>query len=179
MTSVLDLPAIVELPTKIAPKAAPAVWALLRFGVGWIFLWAFVDKVFGLGFTTESGKGWIDGGSPTFGFLSFATMGPLTEFYHGLAGSAVVDWLFMLGLLGVGLPLVLGIGVRIAASIGVMMLLMMYSALLLPEHNPFLDDHIIYAVIMVGLAVGNPGYRFGLGRWWGKTRLAKRYPLLA
>jgi hypothetical protein len=32
---------------------------------------------------------------------------------------------------------------------------------------------------MVGLVVGNRGYRFGLGRWWGKTRLAKRYPLLA
>lgn len=53
-----------------------------------------------------------------------------------MAGNAVVDWLFMLGILAIGLPLVLGIGVRIgvriavriAASIGVVMLLVMYSA---------------------------------------------------
>ena len=154
------------------------IWALLRFGVGWIFLWAFVDKLFGLGFATEAGKGWINGGSPTFGFLNFAATGPLAGFYHGLAGNAVVDWLFMLGILAIGVPLVLGIGVRIAASIGVVMLLLMYSALMVPEHNPFLDDHIIYAVILLGLAVANPGHRLGLGRWWGKTRLVKKFPVM-
>jgi len=53
------------------------IWALLRFSLGWIFLWAFVDKLFGLGFATESGKGWIDGGSPIFGFLNFAARGPM------------------------------------------------------------------------------------------------------
>ena len=153
-------------------------WALLRFGMGWIFLWAFLDKLFGLGFGTEAGKGWIDGSFPTFGFLNFAASGPLEGFYNGLAGNAVVDWLFMLGLLAIGLPLVLGIGVRIAASIGVVMLLLMYSALVLPANNPILDDHIIYAVIMLGLAIANPGYRLGLGRWWGKTRLVNKFPVL-
>jgi thiosulfate dehydrogenase [quinone] large subunit len=155
------------------------VWAALRIGMGWIFLWAFIDKVFGLGYATESGKGWIDGGSPTTGFLTFGTKGPFAGFYQELAGYAVVDWLFMLGLLGIGLPLMLGIGVRAAASIGVVMLTMMYTAgFILPEHNPVLDDHIIYAVIMIGLVVSNPGYRLGLGRWWGKTKLARKYPAL-
>ena len=153
-------------------------WALLRLGMGWIFMWAFLDKLFGLGFATESGKGWIDGGSPTFGFLNFGATGPLEGYYNGLAGNAVVDWLFMLGILAIGLPLVLGIGVRIAASIGVVMLVLMYSALMLPENNPVLDDHIIYAVIMLGLAIANPGYHLGLGRWWGRTRLVKRFPVL-
>ena len=154
------------------------VWTLLRIGMGWIFLWAFLDKLFGLGFATEAGKGWIDGGSPTYGFLNFAASGPLEGYYNTIAGNAVMDWLFMLGLLAIGLPLVLGIGVRIAASIGVVMLLLMYSALILPENNPVLDDHIIYAVIMVGLAIANPGYSLGLGRWWGKTRLVNKFPAL-
>lgn len=48
------------------------IWGLLRLGMGWIFFWAFIDKVFGLGFATATGKGWIDGVSPTFGFLKFA-----------------------------------------------------------------------------------------------------------
>ena len=49
------------------------VWGLLRMAVGWIFLWAFLDKLVGLGFATEVGKGWLNGGSPTFGFLNFGS----------------------------------------------------------------------------------------------------------
>ena len=167
-----------DLPTVGKSDGTAYIWALLRFSLGWIFLWAFVDKLFGLGFATESGKGWIDGGSPIFGFLNFAARGPMVGYYHTMAGNAVVDWLFMLGILAIGLPLVLGIGVRIAASIGVVMLLVMYSAVVLPEHNPVLDDHIIYAVIMLGIATANPGYHLGLGRWWGKTRLVNKFPVL-
>lgn len=154
------------------------IWALLRIGMGWIFFWAFLDKLFRFGFATEAGKGWIDGGSPTSGFLNFATTGPLEGFYHGMAGIAVVDWLFMVGILAIGLPLILGVGVRIAASFGVVMLLLMYTALMIPEHNPVLDDHIIYAVIMLGLAIANPGSYLGLGRWWRMTSLVKKFPVL-
>ena len=59
------------------------------------------------------------------------------------------------------------------------MLMMMYSALLLPEHNPVVDDHIIYAVIMAGLAIANPRHELGLGRWWRGTKLVGRLPMLA
>ncbi len=96
-----------------------------------------------------------------------------------MAGNAVVDWLFMLGLLAIGLPLLLGIGVRIAAGIGVIMLVLMYTAgFLPPQQNPFLDQHGIYAVIMVGLIVARPGRLLGLGGYWARTRLVKRYPIL-
>src|SRR5689334_12004100 len=43
--------------------------ASLRLLTGFVFLWAFLDKTFGLGYATASGKGWLDGGSPTKGFL--------------------------------------------------------------------------------------------------------------
>jgi thiosulfate dehydrogenase [quinone] large subunit len=59
------------------------------------------------------------------------------------------------------------------------MLALMYSAAsILPEHNPFLDDHIIYAVIMVGLIVVESGRHLGLGNMWAKTRLVRNYPIL-
>ncbi len=160
-----------------SPNLFGYVWAVLRLSLGWVFLWAFLDKLFGLGFATEAGKGWIDGGSPTAGFLSFGTSGPLAGFYSGLAGNAAVDWLFMLGILAIGLPLMLGIGVRLAASIGVVMLLMMYSALLGPANNPILDDHIIYALIMLGLVI-SPGDHLSLARRWGKTKLVSKFPVL-
>ena len=155
------------------------VWGTLRLGMGWIFLWAFVDKLFGLGYATASEGAWINGGSPTSGFLNFATKGPFADFYQGMAGSVAVEWLFMLGLLAIGLPLMLGIGMRLAAATGVLMLGLMYSAAsILPENNPFLDDHIVYAVIMVGLIVMGGGKHLGLGNMWAKTRLVRKYPIL-
>lgn len=147
--------------------------------MGWIFLWSFFDKVFGWGFATEAGKGWIDGGSPTFGFLTFATKGPFAEFYQSFAGNPAVDWVFMLGLLFIGIALMLGICVRIAGYAGALMLILMYTAgFMPPEHNPFLDDHLIYAIITIGLTVTQSGYYLGLGKWWSNTRLVKRYAVL-
>ena len=86
--------------------------------------------------------------------------------------------LFMLGLLGIGLPLLLGVGVRIAASIGIVMYTMMYAAAITPANNPFLDAHIIGIIIMAGLVLTAAGSPIGLGRLWVRIPLVKRYPLL-
>ncbi|HDH31445.1 MAG TPA: DoxX family membrane protein [Candidatus Wolfebacteria bacterium] len=154
------------------------IWALLRFGMGWIFLWAFLDKLFGLGFATAADKAWLVGGSPTFGFLKFGTSGPLSSFYQGMAGNVIIDWLFMLGLLFIGLALILGIFVRIASLIGALLMFLMWTAFLPPKHNPFLDDHIIYLIILIGLTIRRPDQRICLGKWWANTKLVKKYQFL-
>ncbi len=77
----------------------PYVWAITRISLGWIFLWAFVDKAFGLGRATPAENAWVDGGSPTNGFLSNAPTGPFENIYKDLAGATWADWLFMIGLL--------------------------------------------------------------------------------
>lgn len=167
---------------------ADYVWATLRITLGLTFLWAFIDKLLGLGFATcrdEAGvvavaceKAVVSGGSATSGFLKFATTGPLSEFYQSLAGNPVVDFLFMTGLLGIGVALTLGIGMRIATVSSVALLLMMWSAALLPENNPLLDDHIVYSIAIVGLLLVNNRQKLGLGQWWSKTRLVKKYSFL-
>lgn len=154
------------------------VWVLLRLGMGWIFLWPFFDKLFGLGFNTSPEKAWILGNSPTFGFLTFATKGPFASFYKSLAGSTIVDWLFMVGLLLIGLSLILGIGMKIAGYSGALMMILMWSAVLPPEYDFFLDYHIIYAIILVGLTMVKSGCWFGLGGWWSKTMIVKKFPFL-
>ena len=60
------------------------IWGALRFGMGWIFIWSFLDKLFGLGFPTSPESAWIAGGSPTFGFLNFGTavLSLLQSFYQ-------------------------------------------------------------------------------------------------
>lgn len=168
-------------------RAGP-VWGALQIGLGWIVLWAFLDKLLALGFTTgrdpETGAidflgdaAWVSGGSPTEGFLEFGTKGAFQGFFQSLAGQAWVDWVCMLSMLLIGTALILGIGVRFAAIGGIRMGLFYVSSAIWPEHNLFLDDHIIYAVVL-GIAWVAPGRWPGLGRWWERTAIEKRYPVL-
>ncbi len=117
--------------------------------MSFIFLWAFFDKLFGLGFATTAEKAWIHGGSPTFGFLSFAVKGPFADIFKSMAGVALVDWLFMLGLLGIGIALLFRKTVVWGSIAGSVMLLLMYFALLLPENNPIIDEHLIYILVLI------------------------------
>ena len=119
----------------------------LRLVMGFIFLWAFLDKTFGLGFATAGTSAWINGGSPTAGFLAHATKGPFAPFFQSLSGVGIVDWLFMLGLLVVGVTLLLNKYVKWGSVVGLIMMLLMYLALLWPENNPLIDEHIVYAII--------------------------------
>jgi thiosulfate dehydrogenase [quinone] large subunit len=41
-----------------------------------------------------------------------------------------------------------------------------------------MDDHLIYAVVLIGLALVGAGDTLGLGRVWGNTRLVRTYPIL-
>ncbi len=93
--------------TATRSTAVRGVLAAIRLSLGWIFLWAFVDKLFGLGFATPSERSWLNGGSPTKGFLSNAATGPFEGLYKSIAGAAWADWLFMIGLAGIGIALVL------------------------------------------------------------------------
>jgi thiosulfate dehydrogenase (quinone) large subunit len=158
-------------PEVVAPETSSGrafryVAAALRLSLAWVFLWAFLDKAFGLGFATEREAAWINGGEPTRGFLEFGAVGPFKEFYNSLAGAAWADWLFMIGLAGIGIALTLGITMRIAAASGALMMLLMWTAVLPPENNPFMDDHIIYALVLVALVLVGAGRTLGLGKQW-------------
>ena len=159
-------------------KATRYTLAGLRLALGWVFLWAFLDKLFGLGHETPSAGAWINGGSPTKGFLGKAVSGPFEGFYHGFAGAAWADWLFMLGLAGIGLALIAGIGIRIAAGSGAVLLVAMWTAVLPPENNPFVDDHLIYAGVLILLALTAAGDTLGLGRVWSRLGIVRRRPWL-
>lgn len=166
-------------PTKSrSSTAARYVLAVLRIVIGWTFLWAFLDKLFGLGYATPSARSWLNGGSPTKGFLSGST-GPFAGFYHDLAGTGIANWLFMLGLAGIGTALLLGIGMRIAGVTGVILYLMMFTVVLPPENNPVVDEHIIGAAAVALLALAAAGDTLGLGRWWKSQAIVKRYPWLS
>jgi len=128
------------------------VFKVLRFSMSFIFLWAFFDKTFGLGFATTSANAWIHGGSPTTGFLLHGTKGSFAPFFQSLAGSGFVDWVFMLGLLFIGLTLLFNFYLKWGIISGVVMMLLMYLATFPPENNPIIDDHLIYILVLTILA---------------------------
>ena len=155
------------------------VLGLLRLSMGLIFLWAFFDKLLGLGFATTPDKSWLSGGSPTTGFLQNAVHGPFANFYHSLAGSGLVDWTFMIGLLSIGAALTLGIKVKINTFLGAFLLFLMYTAIgLPPENHPFIDEHFIYVLVMLLLMVSDSGKYFGFGIAWAQTSFVQKYPIL-
>ncbi|MFI6560197.1 hypothetical protein [Streptomyces sp. NPDC050534] len=163
--------------------------ASLRMLTGFVFLWAFLDKTFGLGYATASGKGWIDGGSPTKGFLSSVAAGPMRSTFHSWAGATWADWLFMLGLLGVGLAAMAGVALRPSAVAGTAMMALMWIAEWPPARhlangapsmstNPLVDYHVIYAVALIAVAVTGAGATWGLGRQWARLPVVRDHAWL-
>ncbi|MEV7286296.1 hypothetical protein AB0O01_17265 [Streptomyces sp. NPDC093252] len=178
--------------SALSPALSPAqgyTLAALRLITGFVFLWAFLDKTFGLGYATPSGKGWLDGGSPTAGFLGGVSAGPLESTFHGWAGDAWADWLFMPGLLGIGVALVAGVALRCAALAGTVMMALMWLAEWPPARqltdgspsmssNPFADYHLVYALVLIALAVLPSGTVLGLGARWARLPGVRALPWL-
>jgi len=179
----------------VRTKGLQRVFAVLRVAMGWTFLWAFLDKAFGLGFATgrnvETGAivfggpdAWVNGGSPTAGVVGFALKGPLKDTIQTVTGyemtqagpqvAAWVDWLYMGTLLAIGVALILGIATKLAAIGGIAWMATFYlTTAIWPEHNPFLDDHIIEIVVLVGVLLANAGRYYGLGKAWQRLAFVK------
>ncbi|WP_134321969.1 hypothetical protein [Cumulibacter soli] len=171
----------------------PAVggWMLgiLRIFVGWQFLWAFLDKTFGFGWSTPSESAWINGGSPTSGFLGVVVNdpnNPFASFFETFYGQTWADWLFMAGLLGIGIVLLVGLGTWLtwfASICGIVMYALMYLASWPAGHraadgvsaatNPILDDHLLGAVLLLALALCNAGAYLGFAKAWRSHRAVR------
>jgi thiosulfate dehydrogenase [quinone] large subunit len=172
--------AVDEGTTVTVSRLGGVAIAVLRVSLGFVFLWAFLDKTFGLNYSTASERAWINGGSPTKGFLASVDFGPFQTFFNNIAGTWWANLLFMAGLLAIGLALILGIGLRLAAAAGSLMMLLMWAAewplaqftstgASNGSSNPFMDYHLIYALAGIVLAVIGAGRFFGLGNWWAKV----------
>lgn len=147
--------------------------AVARILLGFTFLWAFFDKLFGLGASTPVAKSWLHGGSPTAGFLK-GVQGPFADLFHAISGHGWADWLFMLGLLGIGAALLFGVAIRLATVSGFALLFMMWMASLPIKTNPLIDDHLVYATVLVAVSYGLSEQKWSLANWWQKLPFVKR-----
>ena len=193
---IVDADSVLVETDVVTHSAARKGLAVLRLSYGVTFLWAFFDKLLGLGFHTgavvnEEGArtgidfmakdgAWLNGGSPTEGFLRYGVPAhnPFKDIFTNMAGQPIWDWLFMAGLLGIGLALFTGVGIRIAAGAGALLYALMYLASVPLENNPVVDDHMIGAIVVVVLALTLAGDTWGFGRQWARTNLVRKYPAL-
>jgi len=143
---------------------------LLRIAMGWFFFYAGIVKVLNPGWSAA-------------GFLNNAKTFP--EFYAWFAEPSILpvtDLLNEWGLTIIGVALILGIGVRLASVLGaVMMLLYYFPALQFPyagDHAYIIDDHIVYALLLLYLAAARAGRILGLERWCLELPMCARYPIL-
>ena len=174
--------AVVTQSSIVTSPLARKVLAVARIVIGFFFLWPFLDKTFGLGFSTPAERAWINGGTPAQGFLNnLDPAQPLASFFQSAFANPVGDVIFMLGLLGIGLAMITGAGVRIAAIGGAMLMAFMY-AVSLPwiagGTNPVLDSHWVEALLLLIAGVTLSGDTWGLGNWWARTRVVRAYPWL-
>lgn len=157
--------------------------AVLRLATGFIFLWAFLDKTFGLGFSTPAERAWINGGTPSQGYLTGdAVVGPLAPLFAAIASPAS-DVLFMIGMLAIGLAVMIGIGLRVSAVVGTAIMVLMYLAewpfgANAASNNPLVDYHIIYALALIVIALTSAGDTWGAGLAWKRLGIVQKQPWL-
>jgi thiosulfate dehydrogenase [quinone] large subunit len=125
----------------------------LRVATGWMMLYAGITKIINPAWSAE---GYLKG-AKTF-----------TGFYQWLAGPGIlpaVNFVNEWGLTLLGVSLILGIGVRLSSVLGAVLMLLYYFPVLdfpYPNtHSYLVDEHIIYALVLLLLA------SFRAGRVWG------------
>jgi len=177
-------PAVLVEDDVVTPATGRRWLAATRLATGFIFLWAFLDKAFGLHYSTgaavaegDPSLAWINGGAPSQGFMQFGAIGPFKDTFASMA-SVGTDWLFMLCMLGVGVAVMLGIGLRVSAVAGSLTMALMWIAewpLLQGSNNPLVDYHIIYALALILCATLLAGDTWGLGRRWARIPVVQRF----
>ena len=143
---------------------------LLRILAGWLFFYAGITKVLN---PEWSAAGYLKGAKTFVGFYQwFINPGilPIINFVN--------EW----GLTLLGISLILGIGVRLSSILGVILMFLYYLPILdFPYPNPhsfLVDEHIIYASVLLLLASFRAGRVWGLENWCSNLPVCSKFPRL-
>ena len=131
---------------------------LTRVSLGGLFLYSGIIKILNPAWSAAA-------------YLKAATTFP--EFYLKLASPEFLPYINFLnqwGLVLIGASLLVGWQVRWSALFGAALMLLYYFPILkfplVGEHGYIVDEHIIYAAILLYLAFNHAGTIWGLDRHW-------------
>ena len=142
-----------------------------RITIGWVFLYA--------GATQVTNPHWTAA-------IFLANTKTLHAVYRPLATSSlmpIIDFCVKWGQLLIGLSLVSGLMVRVSGVFGIMLMLVFWTAHLDFPYvssplNYLLDEHIVYAGLIVYLIAVRAGHVFGLDGFAEKLPAIERSPFL-
>ncbi len=139
-------------------KTPKLILLLLRVAMGWLFFYAGITKVLD---SEWSAAGYLAGAKNFTGFYSWLaseSILPITNFLN--------EW----GLTLLGLALILGAFVRLSSLLGAGMMILYYLVILdYPHPNAhayIVDEHIIYALVLLFFAATQAGRFWGIDRMW-------------
>ncbi len=153
------------MPTRFQP----AFVFLFRLAMAWTFLYAASRQVL----------------NPNWNVADFlnatATFHDVYGVFTGALVAAVVSFLVAWGHLLIGLSLLVGLMVRVSATIGAVLMLLYWAAYMdFPyvqgADNFIVDFHLVYALILLFLVATRAGHVFGLDAW--AARASERHPAL-
>jgi thiosulfate dehydrogenase [quinone] large subunit len=127
---------------------------LLRFGMGWIMLYAGLAKIMTPGWSAAP---YLQNAQTFHNFFAWFTKPgilPITNFVN--------EW----GLALLGVSLILGLFVRWSSLLGILLMLLYYFPVLtfpyIKPNSLIVDDHIAYALVLLLFAAMNAGKVWGL-----------------
>lgn len=148
-----------------------ALIVFFRLTMAWTFLYAASHQVFVPGWSVA---GFLDHTKTFHGIYSHFT---------GPAIAPILSFLVEYGHLLIGLSLLFGLMVRVSAVFGALLMLLYWTAHMdfpyISDTNNFLvDEHIVYAGVLVFLIVKHAGHVWGLDGWLDQNGWTQRYPAL-
>ncbi|MEK7630986.1 MAG: DoxX family membrane protein [Patescibacteria group bacterium] len=137
---------------------------LTRVSLGWLMFYAGITKVMN--------PDW----SAAFYLKDAKTFGGFYEWILNSSALPVVNFINAWGLTLLGISLIVGLGVRLSSILGAVLMLLYYFPILsfpmVGEYSYIVDDHIIYALVLVFFAAVRAGRVWGLDsvhkiKWFG------------
>src|SRR3972149_2745546 len=143
---------------------------LLRVATGWFFFYAGITKVLN---PNWSAAGYMKGAKTCVWFYQWLLQPNILP---------VINFVNEWGLTLLGISLILGIFVRLSSVLGaILMLLYYFPVLQFPYPNPnsyVVDEHIVYALVLVFFASLRVGRIWGLENWCSGLPICARFPRL-
>ena len=140
---------------------------LFRVSIGWVFLFAAIRQIPD---PEWSAAGFMSGAKTFPAFFQLMASPPFLPLID-----ALIPWAHLL----IGLALILGIGMRLAAVGGAILLFLYYLPRLefpmVGPNNFIVEYHLVYALLIIYLAAVRAGRVFGLEGWLEKQPAARDY----
>ena len=143
---------------------------LLRISMGWLMFYAGITKVLD---PSWSAAGYLSNAKTFAGFYNWLLQPNLLPTIN-----FINEW----GLTLLGISLLLGIGVRLSSVLGAVLMLLYYFPVLdfpYPKpHSYMVDEHIIYALVLLYFAAARAGRVYGLEEWCSNLPICSKFPKL-